>query len=1589
VSLSFGLNGLLCAQTPTLNSISPSFAASGTEVTVTLTGTGFVAPMTVNTSGALGVTNLNILSSTLATATISVPPATPGEIANVTVTTSNSSLPLSFFVFPSIPPINIGDSVSGSLDSTDGRDPLFLNAYADLYQLTLNATTTFTVDLRSTAFNPQLYLLSSSGSIPSFSVSGSGYSQLTWTLPAGTYYIDASSNSPLVTGVYTLSINVLPMLSSISRTFAVAGTSLPVTLTGARFEAGMTVNAGNNLNVTNLNFVSSTSATATINVPAGTQAGTTTVAVTTSAGMSNPVSFYVFASTVPISPGDTVSGSLDVSDGRNPFFTGAFADLYQLTLDAPADITIDLRSTAYPPLLDLASSSGSFIVSGNFGNDYSQISRTLSAGTYDIFASSWVSNVTGPYTISINVLPALSSVSPPFAVAGTSLPVTLTGMRFGAPMTVNVGSGVVSNANIASTTSATATVDLTGMPAGTTSVKVTTPAGTSNPVSFSIFPSIPSINPGDTISGSLDTSDGSTPFFPSAFADLYQLTLNSSTTVTIDQRSTAFSPRLYLLSSLGSLLTFATDGAGYSQITMALSPGTYYVAASSTLSSVTGPYTISINVLPTLTTISPPFAAAGTPLPVTLTGSRFAAPMTVSDSNGIFPVSNANVLSSTSATATINVPAGTPAGSTNVMVTTPAGTSNPVTLSVFPSIPAINPGDNISASLDAGDGTSPIFNNSLADLYQLTLNATTDITIDMRSDAFAPVMYLLSSSGTLIFFGGNGASYSQISTTLSAGTYYIDAASGSPTATGPYTISINVLPALSSISPLFGVAGTAVPVTLTGSRFAAPMTASIGNNVIILNVVSSTSATGTLNIPAAAPVGATPVTATTSTGTSNPRSFFVFPSILSIGPGDAIAGSLDPADGSNPFSAGAFADLYQLTLNATTAVTIDLRSTAYAPRLYLTDSTGSSLSFGTSGAGYWQEAMTLGAGTYYIVASSNSSGATGNYTISINVLPALSSISPPFVAAGTSAPVTLTGARLGAPMTVIAGTGTFSNISVSNVNVVSSTTATVTINVPAGTPGGVTTVTATTTTGTTNNVSLFVFPSVVQISPGDAISGSLDTTDGKPPFSPNAFADLYQLTLSTSTAVTIDMRSNAFTPNLYLMSASGSILNLGGGGDAYSQIARTLSAGTYYIVASSITANATGNYTISINVLPALTSIGPPFAAAGAALPVTLTGARFGAPMTVITGTGGASNVSFSDVNVVSSTSATATVSVPAGTPAGSTTVAAMTPVGTSNAVSLLVFPSIVQINPGDAISGSLDTTDGTNPYLTSAFGDLYQLTLNSNTDVTIDMRSTAFTPRLFLTLSSGSVMSTGTSGAGYWQIATTLSAGTYYIVASSNSSAATGAYTLSINVLPALTSVTPKFLAAGSSTPITLTGARLGAPMTVVAGTGAFSNMSVAGVNVASSTSATATVNVPGGTPSGSTTVTVMTSIGTSNSLTLFVVQSILTINPGDTVSGTLDSNDSSFGASVFDLYQMTLTATKTITIDLRSTAFTPRVSLDSSAGAFLQSGVNSAVDSQITTTLSPGTYYIFASGSSSTAAGPYTLAVSEKKVRGQITSQ
>jgi len=98
----------------------------------------------------------------------------------------------------------------GTLETTDARNPYRDTAYADLYQMTVGANTSVVIDLKSSAFNTQVYLTSASGTMLAQDNDGGGGtdSRITTILAAGTYYIDVSSASAGALGLYTLSVDI-------------------------------------------------------------------------------------------------------------------------------------------------------------------------------------------------------------------------------------------------------------------------------------------------------------------------------------------------------------------------------------------------------------------------------------------------------------------------------------------------------------------------------------------------------------------------------------------------------------------------------------------------------------------------------------------------------------------------------------------------------------------------------------------------------------------------------------------------------------------------------------------------------------------------------------------------------------------------------------------------------------------------------------------------------------------------------------------------------------------------------------------------------------------------------------------------------------------------------------------------------------------------------------------------------------------------------------------------------------------------------------------------------------------------------------
>ena len=118
----------------------------------------------------------------------------------------------------------------------------------------------------------------------------------------------------------------------------------------------------------------------------------------------------------------------------------------------------------------------------------------------------------------------------------------------------------------------------------------------------------------------------------------------------------------------------ATAATGAHTVTVTTSAGT----------SAAQNFTVSapVSAKPTLTSLAPNVATRGATVKVTLTGTNFTAPATVTVQNSAITVSNVVVVSATTITATFRVNSGAARRSRNTTVTTAAGVSNALLFTV-------------------------------------------------------------------------------------------------------------------------------------------------------------------------------------------------------------------------------------------------------------------------------------------------------------------------------------------------------------------------------------------------------------------------------------------------------------------------------------------------------------------------------------------------------------------------------------------------------------------------------------------------------------------------------------------------------------------------------------------------------------------------------------------------------------------------------------------------------------------------------------------------------------------------------------------
>jgi hypothetical protein len=348
-------------------------------------------------------------------------------------------------------------------------------------------------------------------------------------------------------------------------------------------------------------------------------------------------------------------------------------------------------------------------------------------------AIQFVAVTASPQVCAIEIIPGqvaapqLNSLTPSSATTGSSFPVTLTGSNFTSDVVVNAGPNItVSNVTVVSATQITATFTIPdSVPTATANVTVTTPGGTTPalPLDVTSTTGLTRINAGglgfiDSVGlfWSADTGFNPNGGGPSATSNLitgasapgvyqfahygngpgspqltytftvpngsYMVNLKVVDAVKSGPGQRVFSVAINGQTVLSNLDLFVQTGqmnqAYDSAFPVSVTNGQVVIQYTTSVlnSKVCGIEIVPASAAPapSITSISPGSATAGSTVPVTITGTGFANGVTVGAGPKI-TVKNVVVVNATTVTANFTVAAGTPPGTVNVSVATSGGTA--------------------------------------------------------------------------------------------------------------------------------------------------------------------------------------------------------------------------------------------------------------------------------------------------------------------------------------------------------------------------------------------------------------------------------------------------------------------------------------------------------------------------------------------------------------------------------------------------------------------------------------------------------------------------------------------------------------------------------------------------------------------------------------------------------------------------------------------------------------------------------------------------------------------------------------------------
>ena len=263
---------------------------------------------------------------------------------------------------------------------------------------------------------------------------------------------------------------------------------------------------------------------------------------------------------------------------------------------------------------------------------------------------------------------------------------------------------------------------------------------------------------------------------------------------------------------------------------------------------------------PSLTSLSLTSVTQGTAPGILATGTNFINPMSLSILSGTgITVTVVSVVDSTSAVVGLSVADNASPGPRDIRLTSDGGTTNAMTITVQVAVPTLTSLSPTSAS--QGSSVSVTLQGT---------NLTGLSSVDAGSGIVASLNNLGSSFAVVQFKIAPDAVVGPRSVTVTR------AFGGGTSNALTFNVTQAVL-GLSGITPVKGVIGSVVGVTLTGVTFSSPMTVDAGSGIGVSNVsiVNSFTATATFTIASSATLGRHNVTVSAAGATSNAITYTV------------------------------------------------------------------------------------------------------------------------------------------------------------------------------------------------------------------------------------------------------------------------------------------------------------------------------------------------------------------------------------------------------------------------------------------------------------------------------------------------------------------------------------------------------------------------------------------------------------------------------------------------------------------------------------------------------------------------------------------